>query len=134
MLIFQSWIQEIESTIADRNLTKYEAFHLIKDFSKGSAKDNINYYLEAIANAKVDGLFLNLRQVFSAAEDSQQMLAEFYSQSQGAKKNIKEFGEALLQIFCKIMTTNKDFKNDIDSTLKAHFSDALHDHYHQALA
>ena len=94
LLSFQLWIQNIESTISDRNLSKGETFCLIKDFSKGSAKDNINFYLETTDNSTVEGLFDNLRQVLSLGEDSQQMLTEFYSWSQGAKESAKEFGES----------------------------------------
>ena len=56
-----------------------EAIRLIKEFSKGSARDNINVYLEVTDNPTVERLFKNLKQVFSSGEDGQQMLAEFYS-------------------------------------------------------
>ena len=62
------------------------------------------------------------------------MLAEFYSRVQNQKESVKEFGESLLQIARKIMTTKPEFKVDIDNTLKACFSDGLRDHYHQAMA
>ena len=82
----------------------------------------------------MDGLFENLRQVFSAGEDSQQMLAEFYSHIQNPKESVKEFGESLLQIGRKIMMAKLEFKVNIDNMLKAHFADSLRDHYHQAMA
>ena len=134
LLVFNNWIQDIESTIADRNLDRQESFRLIKDFSEASARDNINFYLESTENPTVEGLFENLRQAFSAGEDGQQMLAEFYSRHQGPKESVKEFGESLLQIARKIMTSNKDFKKDVDNSLKARFADGLKDQYHQALA
>ena len=62
------------------------------------------------------------------------MLAEFYSRVQNQKESVKEFGESLLQIARKIMTTKPEFKVDIDNTLKARFADGLRDHYHQAMA
>ena len=73
----------------------------------------------------MNGLFENLRQVFSSGEDSQQMLAEFYSRVQNPKETVKEFGESLLQIARKIMTAKPEFKVDIDNTLKAHFAEGL---------
>ena len=82
----------------------------------------------------MDGLFENLRQVFSSGEDGQQMLAEFYSRVLNQKESVKEFGESLLQIARKIMRTKPEFKIDIDNTLKARFADGLRDHYHQAMA
>ena len=62
------------------------------------------------------------------------MLAKFYSRIQNQKESVKEFGESLLQIAKKIMTTKPEFKVDIDYTLKARFADGLRDHYQQAMA
>ena len=56
-----------------------EAIQLVKEFSEGSAKDNINFYLDITDNPTIEGLFDNLKQVFSTGEDGQQMLAKFYS-------------------------------------------------------
>ena len=127
-------MQDIECAIKDRNLNNEEALQLVKEFSEGCARDNINFYLEVTDSPTVDGLFENLRQVFSSGEDGQQMLAEFYSRVQNQKESVKEFGESLLQIARKIMTTRPEFKVDIDNTLKARFADGLRDHYHQAMA
>ena len=85
LLVFKSWMQDIECTIKDRNLNTNEAIRLVKEFSEGSAKDNINFYLEIIDRPTIEGLFENLKQVFSSGEGSQQMLAEFYSHTQGSK-------------------------------------------------
>ena len=103
--------------IKDRNLNNEESYNSLRS-SEGCAHDNINFYLE-VNNPSVDGLFENLRQVFSSGEDGQQMLAEFYSRVQNPKESVKEFGESLLQIARKIMTTKPEFKVDIDNTLKA---------------
>ena len=134
LLIFKSWMQDIECAIKDRNRNNEEALQLVKEFSEGCARDNINFYLEVTDSPSVDSLFENLRQVFSSGEDGQQMLAEFYSRVQNQKESVKEFGESLLQIARKIMTTRPKFKVDIDNTLKACFTDGLRDHYHQAMA
>ena len=134
LLVFKSWMQDIECAIKDRNLNNDEALQLIKEFSEGCACDNINFYLEVTDKPSVDGLFENLRQVFSSGEDGQQMLAEFYSRVQNPKESVKEFGESILQIARKIMTAKPEFKVDIDNTLKARFADGLRDHYHQAMA
>ena len=128
LLVFKSWMQDIECTIKDRNLSNDEVLQLIKEFSKGCAHDNINFYLEVTDKPSVDGLFKNLRQVFSSGEDSQQMLAKFYSRTQNPKESVKEFGESLLQIARKIMMAKPEFKVDIDNMLKSHFADGLKDH------
>ena len=133
LLVFKSWMQDIECAIKDRNLNNDEALQLIKEFSEGCARDNINFNLEVTDNPSVDGLFENLRQVFSSGEDGQQMLAEFYNRVQNPKESVKEFGESILQIARKIMTTKPEFKVDIDNTLKARFADGLRDHYHRAM-
>ena len=129
-----SWMQDIECTIKDCNLNTEGALQLFKVFSKGCTHDNINFHLEATDRPNIEGLFENLRQVFSLGEDGQQMLAEFYSHTQNPKELVKEFGESLLQIARKIMMAKPEFKVDIDNNLKAHFADGLKDHYHQAMA
>ena len=134
LLVFKSWMQDIQCTIKDCNLNMDDALQLVKEFSKGCARDNINFYLEVTDRPSVEGLFENLRQVFSSGEDVQQMLAEFYSHTQNPKESVKEFGESLLHIARKIMTAKPEFKVDINNKLKAHFTDGLKDHYHQAMA
>ena len=134
LLLFKSWMQDIECAIKDHNLNNDEALQLIKEFNEGCAHDNINFYLEVTDKPSIDGLFENLRQVFSSGEDGQQMLAEFYSHIQNPKESVKEFGESLLQIARKIMMAKPEFKVDINNTLKARFADDLKDHYHQAMA
>ena len=127
-------MQDIECAIKDRNLNNDEALQLVKEFSEGCARDNINFYLEVMDKPSVDGLFENLQQVFSSGEDSQQILAEFYSHVQNPKESVKELGELILQIPRKIMTAKPEIKVDIDNRLKARFADGLRDHYHQAMA
>ena len=116
LLVFKSWMQDIQCTIKDCNLNNDKSLQFIKELSEGCALNNINFYLEVMDKPSVDGLFENLRQVFSSGKDRQQMLAEFYSRTQNPKESVKEF------------------KVNIDNTLKAHFADSLKDHYHQAMA
>ena len=85
LLVFKSWMQEIQCTIKDRNLNNDESLQLIKEFSEGCACNNINFYLKVMDKPSIDSLFENLRQDFSSGEDRQQMLAEFYSRTQNPK-------------------------------------------------
>ena len=79
-------MQDNQCTIRDRNLNNDEALQLVKEFSEGCACDNINFYLKVTDRPSIDGLFENLKQVFSLGEDGQQMLAEFYSRTQNPKE------------------------------------------------
>ena len=127
-------MQDIQCTIKDCNLNNDEVLQLVKEFSEGCARDNINFYLEVMDRPSIDGLFENLKQVFSLGEDGQQMLAEFYNHTQNPEESVKEFGESLLQIVRKIMMAKPEFKVNIGNMLKARFADGLKDHYHQAMA
>ena len=91
-------MQDIKCTIRDRNLSTDEALQLVKEFREGSARDNINFYLKVMEKPSIEGLFKNLKQVFSLGEDGQQILVEFYNCTQSSKESVKEFGESLLQI------------------------------------
>ena len=60
LLVFKSWMQDIKCTIKDRNLSTDEALQLVKEFSEGSARDNINFYLEVTEKPSIEGLLENL--------------------------------------------------------------------------
>ena len=55
LLVFKSWMQDIKCAIKDRNLNNEEALQLVKEFSEGCARDNINFYLEVTDSPSVDG-------------------------------------------------------------------------------
>ena len=57
LLVFKSWMQDIECAIKDRNLNNDKALQLIKEFSEGCVHDNINFYLEVMDNPSVAILF-----------------------------------------------------------------------------
>ena len=132
--MFKSWMQDIQSTIKDCNLSTDEALQLVKEFSEGSAHDNINFYLEVSERPSIEGLFENLKQVFSSGEDGQQMFIKFYSCMQSSKESVKEFGKLLLQNHAKNYDAKARVQADTNNTLKAHFADGLKDHYHQTIA
>ena len=50
LLVLESWMQDIECTIKDRNLNNDEALQLIKEFSKGCAHDNITSTSKLLTN------------------------------------------------------------------------------------
>ena len=134
LLVFKSWMQDIECAIKDRNLNNDKALQLVKEFSEGCTRDNINFYLEVTDKLRRGQFIRKFAAGFFVREDGQQMLAEFYSCVQNPKESVKEFRESILQIARKIMTAKLEFKVNIDNTLKAHFADGLRDHYHQAMA
>ena len=70
-------MQDIECTIKDCNLNTEEVLQLVKEFSEGCARKNINFYLKVTNRPSVEGLFENLRQVFSSGEDGQQLPTSF---------------------------------------------------------
>ena len=63
LLVFKSWMQDIECAIKDHNLNNDEVLQLVKEFSEGCAHDNINFYLKVTDKPSVDGLFKNLKMV-----------------------------------------------------------------------
>ena len=131
--MFKSWMQDIKCAIKDRNLNNDEALQLVKEFSEGCARDNINFYLEVTDKPSMDGLFENLQQVFH----QEKMVNRCWLSSivtYKIQKNQLRNSESLLQIARKIMTAKLEFKVDIENMLKACFVDGLRDHYHQAMA
>ena len=70
-------MQDIESTIRDRNLSSEEAFWLFEEFSEGTTKDNLNFYLEVNDKPTIKGLFENLKQFSPQTKTGNKCLPSF---------------------------------------------------------
>ena len=48
-LVFQSWLKEIHFNVEDRQLTQREAIQLVKDFATKHARDEVEFYMDMVA-------------------------------------------------------------------------------------
>ena len=49
MLVFNSWLKDIEMCVKERNLTNMEAVQFVKDYTSEGARGAVEFYLDTTA-------------------------------------------------------------------------------------
>ena len=82
MLVFNSWLKDIEMCVRERKLTNMEAIQLIKDYTAEGARGAVEFYLDTTATWKYHELVEHLRTSFESGETFSSLVGDFYSHIQ----------------------------------------------------
>ena len=82
MLVFNSWLKDIEMCVRERKLTNMEAIQLIKDYTAEGARGVVEFYLDTTATWKYHELVEHLRTSFESSETFSSLVGDFYSHIQ----------------------------------------------------
>ena len=94
-LFFQSWAKDVQAIVIDRQMSDSEALQLIKEHTEGTARRQVDNYLDFSDNQTFSGLMKELSTAFESCQDEASLMADFYSRKQLAKENDDEFAEQL---------------------------------------
>ena len=82
MLVFNSWLKDIEMCVRERKLTNMEAIQLIKDYTAEGARGVVEFYLDRNSTWKYHELVEHLRTSFESGETFSSLVRDFYSHIQ----------------------------------------------------
>ena len=82
MLVFNSWLKDIEMCVRERKLTNMEAIQLIKDYTAEGARGVVKFYLDTNSTWKYHELVEHLRTSFESGETFSSLVRDFYSHIQ----------------------------------------------------
>ena len=82
MLVFNSWLKDIEMCVRERKLTNMEAIQLIKDYTAEGARGVVEFYLDTTTTWKYHELVEHLRTSFESGENFSSLVGDFYSHIQ----------------------------------------------------
>ena len=79
-LIFQSWLKDSRYILRTRIQCR-EAIQMIKDFTGESACDEVEFYMEMVAEDEqtFEGLMQHLKNAFQSGETKSELMCDFYS-------------------------------------------------------
>ena len=133
-LFFQSWAKDVQAIVIDRQMSDNEALQLIKEHTEGTARRQVDNYLDFSDNQTFSGLMKELSTAFESCQDEASLMADFYSRKQLAKENDDEFAEQLQLLARKVICTKQSFCIEAQQALKQQFANGLKDQYHQVTA
>ena len=133
-LIFQNWKKDLQHCIADRHLNNQEAIQLVKDYSEGYARREVDFYLDTSENQTFEELLAHLNLAFTGGEDEATLFSEFYGRSQKARESEDAFADDLQILARKIINIKPEFRLGIDKVLKHQYANNLKDQYYSSIA
>ena len=133
-LFFQSRAKDVQAIVIDRQMSDSEALQLIKEHTEGTARHQVDNYLDFSDDQTFSGLMKELSTAFESCQDEASLMADFYSRKQLAKENDDEFAEQLQLLAQKVICTKQRFHAEAQQALKQQFANGLKDQYHQVTA
>ena len=63
-LFFNSWVKDVRAVILERSMTNAESLQLVKDYTEGKARQQVEFYIVSTPNPSFEGLIDNLKNLF----------------------------------------------------------------------
>ena len=76
-------------------MSNAEALQLVKDYTEGKARQQVEFYIVSTQKTLFEGLIDNLKTSFQSGEDEATIKGEFYSRKQYSKESVDDFADVL---------------------------------------
>ena len=133
MLVFNSWLKDIEMCVRERKLTNMEVIQLIKDYTAEGARGTVEFYLDTNSTWKYHELVEHLRTLFESSKTLSSLVRDFYSHIQQLWETEDQFADELQILGQKVISVRPRLKQEANEGLKKQFASRLFDPYLAAM-
>ena len=128
-LFFTSWVKDARAVIVERSMSNYESVQLVKDYTEGKARAQVEFYLASTPSPMFEGLIQDLAKSFQSGEDEATIKRDFYSRMQLNKESVDDFAEVQL-LPRKILNVDPSFQSLLNKSLCQQLVNGLKDASH----
>ena len=68
-LFFNSYFKDVRAFILEQSMSNTESLQLVKDYTEGKARQQVEFYIVSTPDPIFEGLIDNLRSSFQSGED-----------------------------------------------------------------
>ena len=129
-LFFSSWVKDVRAVILERAMSNAEALQLVKDYTEGKARQQVEFYIVSMQNPSFEGLIDNLKTSFQSGEDEATVKGEFYSRKQYSKESVDDFADVLRLLARKVLNVDPSFQAFMNKSLCQQLANGLKDPSH----
>ena len=129
-LFFNSWVKDVRAVILERSMSNAELLQLVKDYTEGKARQQVEFYIVSTPDPTFEGLIDNLRTSFQSGEDKAMVKGEFYSHKQYSKESVDDFTDVLQLLARKVLNVNPSFQTFMNKSLCQQLANGLKDPGH----
>ena len=133
-LFFNSWVKDVRSVIQERAMSNTESLQLVKDYTEGRARQQVEFYIVSTTNPTIEGLIENLKTSFQSGEDEATIKGEFYSRRQHGKESVDDFADVLQLLARKVLNVDPSFQAFMNKSLCQQLANGLKDPSHSISA
>ena len=133
-LFFNSWVKDVRAVILERAMSNAEALQLVKDYTEGKARQQVEFYIVSTQNPSFEGLIDNLKTSFQSGEDEATIKGEFYSHKQYSKESVDDFADVLQLLARKVLNVDPSFQAFMNKSLCQQLANGLKDPSHSISA
>ena len=133
-LFFNSWVKDVRAVILERAMSNAEALQLVKDYTEGKARQQVEFYIVSTQNPSFEGLIDNLKTSFQSGEDEATIKGEFYSRKQYSKESVDDFADVLQLLARKVLNVDPSFQAFMNKSLCQQLANGLKDPSHSISA
>ena len=133
-LFFNSWVKDVRSVIQERAMSNTESLQLVKDYTEGKARQQVEFYIVSTQNPLFEGLIENLKTSFQSGEDKATVKGEFYSHKQYGKESVDDFADVLQLLARKVLNVDHSFQAFMNKSLCQQLANGLKDPSHSISA
>ena len=129
-LLFISWVKDVSAVILRRSMSNTELLQLVKDYTEGKARQQVEFYIVSTPDPTFEGLIDNLITSFQSGEDEAMVKGEFYSHKQFSKESVDDFADVLKLLARKVLSVNPSFQMFMNKSLCQQLANGLKDPGH----
>ena len=133
-LFFNSWVKDVRSVIQERAMSNTESLQLVKDYTEGRARQQVEFYIVSTTNPTIEGLIENLKTSFQSGEDEATVKGDFYSRKQYGKESVDDFADILQLLARKVLNVDPSFQAFMNKSLCQQLANGLKDPSHSISA
>ena len=124
-LFFNSWVKDIRAVISEWSMSSAESLQLVKDYTEGKARQQVEFYTVSTPNPSFEGLIDNLKTSIQSGEDEATVRGEFYSRKQFRKESVDDFADVLQLLARKVLNVNLSFHLFMNKSLCQQLANGL---------
>ena len=133
-LFFNSWVKDVRAVILECAMSNAEALQLVKDYTEGKARQQVEFYIVSTQNPSFEGLIDNLKTSLQSGEDEATVKGEFYSRKQYSKASVDDFADVLQLLARKVLNVDPSFQAFMNKSLCQQLANGLKDPSHSISA
>ena len=111
-------------------MSNAESLQLVKDYTEGKARQQVEFYIVSTPDPTFEGLINNLRTSFQSGEDEATVKGEFYSCKQYSKESVDDFADVLQLLARKVLNVDLSFQTFMNKSLCQQLANGLKDPGH----